>query len=196
MMKELNKHIVFGAIALLIITNLKTCFDKGAFDKTFVKTTVSEKVLEKKDSVQKDSLQHKKIVVVYDTIRKVVIRHVKKPNQVNQVQKKAFKVIDTTRLKNARVFSEITSEGKVLDYKVKVETKERIVTKITTKEVIRNKVPNSLFLSVSSLFSANSIDGVELSIDYTFKNKFRIGAGGGYFNSIPYGKITIGIPID
>ncbi|MDB0600664.1 hypothetical protein PL373_05795 [Tenacibaculum maritimum] len=91
MMKELNKNIVFGAIALLIITNLKTCFNKGAFDKTFVKTTVSEKVLEKKDSVQKDSLQHKKIVVIYDTIRKVVIRHVKKPNQVNQVQKKLLK---------------------------------------------------------------------------------------------------------
>ncbi|WP_272149138.1 hypothetical protein [Tenacibaculum aiptasiae] len=170
--------------------------------KTTERTTITKEVKHRKDSVSHDTIIYRKALVVYDTIKKTIIKYVKKPRKESEVLKEVVKSKDTFNLSNAKVYSTIFSEGKVLKHDLKVITNDSIITKLIERETFIENTKNTLFLNVSPLLSFNSsLIGAEASIDYTIKNKFRIGAGVGYIEPIgvkgtAYFKVKIGIPLN
>ncbi|WP_272152197.1 hypothetical protein, partial [Tenacibaculum aiptasiae] len=106
---------------------------------------------------------------------------VNQPLKKNEILKEVVESKDTFNLSNAKVFSTILAEGKVLKHDLKVITNDSIITKLIERETFTENTKNPLFLNVSPLLGFNSsLIGAEASIDYTIKNKFRIGAGVGY----------------
>ncbi|WP_299124192.1 hypothetical protein [uncultured Tenacibaculum sp.] len=199
-MKDLIKYILFVLIVFILGFNLNTCVKQES--RTTEKTTITKEVKQRKDSISHDTIIHRKEFVVYDTIKKVILEYVKKPRKESEVLKKVVKSKDTFNLSNAKVYSTIFSEGKVLKHNLKVITNDSIITKLIEREIFTEKTKNTLFLNVSPLLSFNSsLIGAEASVDYTIKNKFRIGAGVGYIEPIgvkgtAYFKVKIGIPLN
>lgn len=101
---------------------------------------------------------------------------------------KKYTYIDS--LKNGVVTSTIISDH-IYDRSVELKT--------STKKITEYVVPNSLFINLeSSHFFTGGMNDLEVSVDYTFKNKFRIGYSQGYnfvIKEPTYG-FKIGIPLD
>ncbi|WP_272151877.1 hypothetical protein [Tenacibaculum aiptasiae] len=199
-MKEFSKHILRTVIIFLFLINIKNCFNTEV--KTTEKTTITKEVKQRKDSISHDSIINRKVITIYDTIRKTITKNVNQPLKKNEILKEVVESKDTFNLSNAKVFSTILAEGKVLKHDLKVITNDSIITKLIERETFTENTKNTLFLNVSPLLSFNSsLIGAEASIDYTIKNKFRIGAGVGYIEPIgvkgtAYFKIKIGIPLN
>ncbi|MCF2875432.1 MULTISPECIES: hypothetical protein [unclassified Tenacibaculum] len=199
-MNKIATFSLFTLLFLMLILNFKTCKKKEV--KTTETTTTNKEVKQRIDSVSHDTIIHRKEFVVYDTIRKVILEYVKKPLKESEVLKEVVKSKDTFNLSNAKVYSTIFSEGKVLKHDLKVITNDSIITKLIERETFTENTKNTLFLNVNPLLSFNSsLIGAEASIDYTIKNKFRIGAGVGYIEPIgvkgtAYFKVKIGIPLN
>lgn len=199
-MKEFTKYILLILIVFLLLFNLKTCYKSASI--TTEKTTITKEVKQRKDSISHDTIFNVKELVVYDTIRKTIVEYVKQPRKKNEVLKEVVKSKDTFNLSNAKVYSTIFAEGKVLKHDLKVITNDSIITKIIEREVFTENTKNTLFLNVSPLLSFNSsLIGAEATIDYTIKNKFRIGAGAGFLNvqglnNTAFYKLSIGIPLN
>jgi len=102
------------------------------------------------------------------------------------------------KLKNSTLEYSIISNannGDILSFKALVETDLTTITTDTNTTKTRSR--SSLFLNVEPLFSFDKkIIGGEVSIDFTSRNKIRIGGGYGYNNLIPldkgYFKLKIG----
>ncbi|WP_272151397.1 hypothetical protein [Tenacibaculum aiptasiae] len=199
-MKDFNKIILLIVIVFLTVLNLKSCYKSEG--KTTERKTITKEVKQRKDSISHDSIINRKVVTIYDTIRKTITKNVNQPLKKNEILKEVVESKDTFNLSNAKVFSTILAEGKVLKHDLKVITNDSIITKLIERETFTENTKNTLFLNVSPLLSFNSsIIGAEASIDYTIKNKFRIGAGVGYIEPIgvkgtAYFKVKIGIPLN
>ncbi|XRE42345.1 hypothetical protein ACIVBQ_000549 [Tenacibaculum discolor] len=193
-MNKIYKIIPITLIIVLFIT-IRAC-DKPT-QKKVIKKTIKEEIIQKIDS----SIHHKqkpteKIIVVYDTVEKIVYRYQKTTNE-NQVEKEVYQVKDTFNLTNSTVFSTVLSEGKVLENKVKVKTHDKIIRETIEIENTIYKEKSTLFLNIEPTFDLTAqITGIEASVDYTVKNKIRLGAGIGWFNHKPYASVKLGIPLN
>lgn len=199
-MKDFNKIILLIVIVFLTVLNLKSCYKSEG--KTTERKTITKEVKQRKDSISHDSIINRKVITIYDTIRKTITKNVNQPLRKNEILKEVVESKDTFNLSNAKVFSTILAEGKVLKHDLKVITNDSIITKLIERETFTENNKNTLFLNVSPLLNFNSsLIGAEASIDYTIKNKFRIGAGVGYIEPIgvkgtAYFKVKIGIPLN
>ncbi|WP_299106025.1 hypothetical protein [uncultured Tenacibaculum sp.] len=198
-MKEIAKNLLIGISLLLVLIQVKEHFnDPGEPYK--IKTTTQKKVVNRKDSIVVvfDTIYQTKKIIVFDTISNKIIKDRIIPINDHEVTKEVFQTNDTIELSNAKVFSSIISEGRILQQDFKVTTADSIITHFIEKTSYINQ--SKLFLNVSPTIGFNgAFTGGEISIDYTIKNKIRIGAGVGALHDIqttPYIKFSVGIPLN
>jgi len=90
---------------------------------------------------------------------------------------------DTTKLKNAVIYSEIVSDGKVYANKVKAEVEEKTITNTITNTITKetNTKASGLFLSGGAgVGSGLGLDNVNAGLNYIYKNDIGIGIEGQY----------------
>ena len=81
---------------------------------------------------------------------------------------------DTTKLKNATVYSEITSDGVVYGNKVTAEVEKEIITNTITKET--KVFASGVFISGGAgVNNSLGLDNVNLGLDYIHKNEVGTG---------------------
>lgn len=192
------RHLFAWVIIALLFLKV---FGTSIYPLDFEKSTTEETIVtKKKDSVVRttDSLRPVEKIIFYDTITHVITRYREIPKK-HEVQKKLLETKDTIQLHNGTVFSSILSEGKVFEHKLSLITQDTLIK----KETIIKKVvtPSVWFLNVAPTFNLKSeLTGIDITTDYTFKNRLRIGAGIGYNNALPKDKIqlklNIGIPLN
>ena len=182
------EHIIIAILAILLL--FKSCGSRSDCNPVATVTTVEETVITKKDSVSIPGIQNRQaeIVNVIETPSSVKrITDTKNLTEVERGQiKSVYRYQDTTRLKGSIIFSDILSEGKILDFNLKTEIDHTIKT-LTTKETLV-KTTGGYFISPGINYSpALGINGVETSITY-IKGSFGVSAGGFYnfgFNPAP-----------
>lgn len=86
---------------------------------------------------------------------------------------------DTTKLKNATVYSEITSDGVVYGNKITAEVEKEIVTNTITNET--TVFGSGVFLSGGAGVSTDlGLDNISLGLEYIHKNDIGVGINGQY----------------
>ena len=90
---------------------------------------------------------------------------------------------DTTNLKNAVIYSEIISDGKVYGHKVKAEVEEKTITNTITNNITKETVikASGLFISGGTGVSSGlGLDNINAGLNYIYKNDIGIGVEGQY----------------
>ena len=118
------------------------------------------------------------------------------PIKNTDVVKNLNKYKDTVRLKNATIYSEILSDGKVYQNKVTAEVDVKTITNTIEKKIV--KYGSGFYLSPEiNLNPINGIQSVGASINYIHKGDIGFGVGAQYdfvTNNVNYGvKIHIKI---
>lgn len=86
---------------------------------------------------------------------------------------------DTTRLKNATVYSEIVSDGTVYSNGITAEVNETVITNTITKET--TVMGSGLFVTGGvGVGTGLNLDNIELGLDYIYKNDVGLGFYGEY----------------
>ena len=171
------EHIIIAILAILLF--FKGCGRDGSGDTTITKTV--EKVTTQIDSSRDSGIKNRepekiKIIEYRDRIIRVdekdlPIDERKKVKEVNRYQ-------DTTILENARIFSDIISEGRILETNIKAEIDHKEIT--TTTTITKNA--SGLFISPGIGYSPiYGIEALELNFTYISKNDLGISAGA-YYN--------------
>ncbi|CAL2104482.1 conserved protein of unknown function [Tenacibaculum sp. 190130A14a] len=197
-MKEILKYIFVCYILVLIFLNLKECSNRE--EPIDLKVTTQKKVVNRKDSlvVVFDTIYQTKKIMVFDTITNKIIQNRIVPVNDHEVTREVFQTNDTIELSNAKVVSSIIAEGRVLQQDFKVTTADSIINHFIEKTIYKER--NKLFLNVSPTIGFNGVfTGGELSIDYTIKDKIRLGVGVGVLQDIqtkPYIKFSVGVPLN
>ncbi|WP_272152202.1 hypothetical protein, partial [Tenacibaculum aiptasiae] len=70
-------------IVFLTVLNLKSCYKSEG--KTTEKTTITKEVKQRKDSISHDSIINRKVITIYDTIRKTITKNVNQPLKKNEI---------------------------------------------------------------------------------------------------------------
>ncbi len=81
---------------------------------------------------------------------------------------------DTTKLKNATIYSEILTDGKIYSNKITANVPVKTITK--TKETKITKYASGLYLSPGVNVSPLGIKNAELGLNYIYKADFGVGA--------------------
>lgn len=168
--------IVMGIIIIILITN-KCQGEKTPSVKETVKTVISYITVidSAKTSLIGQKPEKVPFIVYKDRIVKDTTGHYFiKPNEEAELMTlNVYK--DTLKLDNAEVFSEITTDGKVYDHKVKAKTTEKTITITNTKEMVING--SGLFMSGGGgINNGMGLDNINLGLDYIHKNDVGIGA--------------------
>ncbi len=177
-MKLKIEHIIIAILAILLF--FKGCGLDGSGD-----TTISnriEKITTQIDSSVDLKIKNRapeKINVIEYPDRIVRIKDVKDlpPDERNLV-KEVNRYQDTTILDNARIYSDIISEGRILEKNIKVEIDHKEITETIT--TIKNA--SGLFISPGLGYSPiYGLESLELNLMYIRKNDLGISAGA-YYN--------------
>lgn len=187
------EHIVIlfllGVIFFLVNCNGSDC-------DTETSTEVTEKIITQKDSTTNNNIKNRKpgTVKIIESPEKVRIipDPEKLPEEEKSQVKTANRYIDTTRISEGYVISNILSEGRILklDLKTSIDHLQRTIT--TTKTIIRK--PVGIYWSPGLAYSP--IAGVsDISCGITFL-KGNFGATiSGYYNLRPF-QAQLQIPQD
>lgn len=110
---------------------------------------------------------------------------IKKPTE-KEVEAKVFEKV--FNLKNGIATVQVTAPCSIYTINLNLETENTIITTETKEKATKFIAENVWFLSVQPkyvLFPTPTFTGVELEIDYTIKNKIRLGVGVEYNNLLP-----------
>ena len=169
-------YIIIAILAILLF--FKGCGQNGSGDTTISNTV--EKTTTQIDSSRDLKIKNRapekiKIIEYRDRIVKVKDER-NLPREERSQVKEANRYQDTTILDNARIFSDIISEGRVLEKNIIAEIDHKEITTTITKNA------SGLFISpglgYSSIFG---IEALELNLTYISKNDLGISAGA-YYN--------------
>ncbi len=171
--------IIIAVLAILLL--LKSCGSEATCPPATVETRIEERIVTTVDSsvnAEIKNQQPEKIPVI-ETPTKIK-RIVGKVQENDRDKVKMInRYLDTTHLEGAVIFSEILSEGRILEqnFKAEIEHTEKTIT--TTKTII--KQPGGLFLSPGFDYSpAGGVEAVESSLTY-IKGNWGASAGA-YYN--------------
>lgn len=205
------KYILPFAIAFLVL--LYFVFFTGTNVPNDVieitKTTTTETV-KKEDSISVDlsaKVPKQTIAYLVDSITKSIrkkptAKETANPKKASEkeVQAKVYK--ETFYLDNAKVEATILSPDRIFGVDLKVFTNDQIITNTIATKITKYVVPNVWFINYEPNFSVlqQQILAHEISLDYTLKGKFRVGAGLGYNLGLPlnnkfYTTLKIGIKL-
>jgi len=172
------EHIIIAVLAILLF--FKGCGRDGSGD-TVISNRV-EKVTTQIDSTRDSGIKNRepekiKIIEYRDRIIRVKDEQDLPVDQRSQV-KEVNRYQDTTILENARIFSDIISEGRILEKNIIAEIDHKEIT--TTTTTIKNA--SGLFISPGLGYSPIfGIESLELNFTYISKNDLGISAGA-YYN--------------
>jgi hypothetical protein len=168
------EHIIIAILAILLF--FKGCGRDGSGDTTISNTVekITTQIDSTKDSEIKNRVPEKIKIIEYPD--KIV--RVKNEKDLPVDQRKDVKEVnryqDTTILENARIFSDIISDGRILEKNIKAEIDHKEIT--TTTTIIKNA--SGLFISPSLGYSpVYGIEALELNFMYISKNDMGISAG-------------------
>lgn len=139
----------FVIVVLVIILCLETC--QRSDDDVEIATKFTEEKITKRDSVTNNNIKNRKpeMVQVIETPEKVEI--IKDPQKLTREEKSLVKnvnrYVDTTRISEGYVISDILSEGRILKLDLKTSIDHLKQTIETTKQT--TKQAGGLFLSPS-----------------------------------------------
>lgn len=139
----------FVIVVLVIILCLETC--QRSDDDVEIATKFTEEIITKRDSVTNNNIKNRKpeMVQVIETPEKVEI--IKDPQKLTREEKSLVKnvnrYVDTTRISEGYVISDILSEGRILKLDLKTSIDHLKQTIETTKQT--TKQAGGLFLSPS-----------------------------------------------
>lgn len=171
------EHIIIAILAIILF--FKGCGRDGSGD-----TTISnrvEKITTQIDSTSDSKIKNRepekiKIIEYPDHIVRVKEKKnlpIEERSQVKEVNRYQ----DTTILDNARIYSDIISEGRILEKNIIAEIDH--IEIITTTTTIKNA--SGLFISPGLDYSPiYGIEGLELNFTYISKNDIGISAGAFY----------------
>lgn len=171
------EHIIIAILAIILF--FKGCGRDGSGDSTISNRV--EKITTQIDSTRDSKIKNRepekiKIIEYPDHIvrvkkeRDLPIVERNRVKQVNQYQ-------DTTILDNARIYSDIISEGRILEKNIIAKIDHKVITVTTT--TIKNA--SGLFISPGIDYSPiYGIEGLELNFTYISKNDIGISAGAFY----------------
>lgn len=140
-----------------------------------IKTTIDEAI---NDALQKQKPETKPFIVYQDRVVRVgKDQNLTQEQQDNVKQLNVYK--DTTQLKNARIYSEIATDGIVYSNKVTAEVDEKTVTK--TIEVEKVRYASGIFVTGAGYVNPQlQVQGVQLGLDFIVKNDYGIGVFADY----------------
>ena len=178
------EHIIIAVLAIMLL--FKSCGNPCPEDKPTVETTTETKTITSVDSSSNIDIKNRtpekiKIIEEPKQIRKISDQTVLSEKEKTQI-KEVYHYLDTTHLKDARIVSDIISEGRILQNNIRAEIDHKETT-ITTKETtVKNA--SGLFLSPGIGYSPlYGIETVEANLTYINKNSFGLSAGI-YYNTI------------
>ncbi len=193
------KYILLFVAAFIVLIGLVFSPEQTVSKKEISTETIIE-VKKKVDSITVDygvKIPEKVLFPVKEYQTKTT-----KPNKVEQIKNdsviEANQYKDTVRLKNGTVISNIITTGKVLAFDLKLINYDSIFHTRTTIKETKFITENTWFINYEpkfTMFPEVQILAHEISIDYTIKNKFRIGLGMGYNAYLPNQKFYTGIKI-
>ncbi len=169
-------YIIIAILAILLF--FKGCGQDGSGDTTISNTV--EKTTTQTESKRDPEIKNRepekiKIIEYRDRIVKVKDER-NLPREERSQVKEANRYQDTTILDNARIFSDIISEGRVLEKNIIAEIDHKEITTTITKNA------SGLFISPGLGYSPIfGIEALELNLTYISKNDLGISAGA-YYN--------------
>lgn len=169
-------YIIIAILAILLF--FKGCGQDGPGDTTISNTV--EKTTTQTESKRDPEIKNRepekiKIIEYRDRIVKVKDER-NLPREERSLVKEANRYQDTTILDNARIFSDIISEGRVLEKNIIAEIDHKEITTTITKNA------SGLFISPGLGYSPIfGIEALELNLTYISKNDLGISAGA-YYN--------------
>lgn len=202
------KYLLLFLVAFLVFSNsiFNTYLPK---EKVVITQKTTIKSIKKEDSITIDLSEKKPIKdIVYflDTVSNKVRKKPteqkksttnsylsKKKDTEKQVVAKVFK--GSVQLKNAKVVYSVVSPDRIFNIDFSVITNDKEITNSINTKTTKYVIENVWFLNYEPKFSLvpfPAIVGHEISIDFTFRNKFRIGAGFEYNSLLPANNKIIG----
>jgi hypothetical protein len=157
--------------------------DNSQSSKPVIETTIKEEIITKKDSSSNAEIKNREPEKVNVIERKDKIERIAEPETLPASEQKKVKTVnryrDTLKLKDATIFSEILSEGRVLEFNLQTSI-DHLERTIETKEKT-TKQAGGLFLSPAVAYSPIfGVESIEANLNYI---KGNWGAGiGGYLN--------------
>jgi hypothetical protein len=174
------EHIII--IVLLAMLFLKSCEKEKDCVPAKIKTITEEVTLTVRDSAKNTEIKNRvpEKVSVIETPHK--IKKVKNVSNLSIQDRKKVKVVnryvDTTRLDQATIYTDILSEGRILEKSIVADVDHTITTTTITETII--KQPMGLFISPGIDYSPLSgIDGIDTSIMF-IKGNWGASFGGYY----------------
>lgn len=174
-MKLRIEHIIIAILIAILLFFMK-CGRDGSGDSTITNTV--EKIITEIDSTKDSEIKNRepekiKIIEYRDRIVKVKDT-ADLPENERSLVKEVNRYQDTTILENARIYSDIISEGRILEKNMKVEIDHKETT--TTTTITKNA--SGLFISPGLGYSPIfGIEALELNLMYISKNDMGVSAG-------------------
>ncbi len=175
------EHFIIAILAILLF--FKSCGSESDCTTVATVTTVENKTVTKKDTASFPGIKNRipEKVNVIETPSSVRVIKSEKDLPVNDAGqiKEVYRYQDTTRLTGSTIFSDLLTEGRILDFRLTTEIDHTEKT-ITTKKTLI-KTAGGLFISPGINYSPiHGLDGIETSFTYI---KGPLGASaGGYYN--------------
>ena len=181
--------LLFSVVFLVLLIAVFTQNNKIPPPKKTTNTVKSIQVVAKKDSASinlSNKIPAKKIAYLVDSISKVYRKKPQKNARPKPTEKEVIASVykDTISLKNGEAAFKIVSLGKILDLDFSFLSQDKIITNTTKTTITKYVVPNAWFINLEPKFTHLNMVGIGVSLDYTIKNKIRLGAGLEY-NTLP-----------
>jgi len=170
-------------IAILLVIIMVDGCEHSQPSKPVIEKTTTEKIITKKDSSSNAEIKNREPEKVNVIEGKDKIEVIQDPGKLTASEKEKVKPVnryrDTLKLKDATIFSEILSEGRVLEFNLQTSI-DHLERTIETKEKT-TKQAGGLFLSPAVAYSPIfGVESIEANLNYI---KGNWGAGiGGYLN--------------
>jgi hypothetical protein len=187
---KITEYVII--IVLLVMLVLKSCENKKDCVPVKIETiteTATETVRDSSNNAKIKNRVPEKVQIIESPGK---IDRVKNINSLSPESRRKVKVVnryvDTTRLDYVTIYSDILSEGRILEKRIVADVDHEITTTTTTKTIINQ--PAGLFISPGINYSpVFGIEGIETSIMII---KGNWGAGiGGYYNFRNQGSIGL-----
>lgn len=201
------KYVIL-LLFVVIFFQFKFCkSDAAKIDKVETTKTTTIEYTENVDSAKVDVSKKKPIKTIDYLIDTISNKARKKPSKKalhkndSLSKKNTEKVVkanvykDTITTSNGKAIVKTISTGRVLGLDLTFFTKDKIVTTRESSTITKYIEPNTWFLNVEpkfSVFPNPAIVGLAASVDYTIKNKVRLGMGLEYNTLLPKNNRIIG----
>lgn len=180
---KIEHFIILVLVALLL---LDSCGNKAGKPTTEKKTTIEEEIITKEDSSRNTEIKNIEPEKINVIERGDSIQRVADPKRLSQEDQQKIKQVnryqDTTYFEGSRIFSDILSEGRILEKNIVVEV-DHLRTTITNETTITKEISGLFFSPAVSYSPSSGVETIEANFNYIHKGSFGIGAGA-YYNTI------------